>query len=116
MSAWEEVDQWREKQVSGDVPRTAPAPKVKAVFRAMTVGEELMALALGGCRFSPGTFDKRFARDVAWQATQEPKQITEKQAALLRKMITRYRRQIRAGSLASEDRALLSPPVTKGSR
>ena len=62
----------------------------------MTFGEEQMAEALGRCKI-PSGFAKRFARDLEWQtrpASPRFRQITEKQAAWLRKLCHTYRRQI----------------------
>lgn len=116
MGSWAEVDSWREKQVSGDVPRTAPAPKKKdpVVWRDMTLPESKLILALSGCRFTPGCFDKRFARDLYGQL--DGGRIAEKQAALLRKMVTRYRRQIRADAIAPEDQHLLTKASSPNGR
>lgn len=81
--------------------------KGSAVFRPCTWGEQLMAFALERCSFAPGTFAKRFARELAWQV-RDRSVITEKQADLLRKLVRTYRRQIRADALQPEDRHLLS--------
>ncbi len=64
----------------------------KAVFRAMTDIEARSAKALGRARFAPGTFDKRFARNVAGQVTE--RLITDKQAVLMWELVHRYRRSI----------------------
>lgn len=66
-----------------------------AVWRPMTADEREMALCLGRCRFSPGSFQKRFAHQVSSQAMLgELAKITEKQASLLRKQVWHFRRQI----------------------
>lgn len=52
-----------------------------------------MAQHLGRCTFPVASFDKRFAADVASLAA-NLREITHKQAALLRVKVQRYRRQI----------------------
>lgn len=44
------------------------------------------------CTFLPGSFDKRFVRNMSYHV--EGSDITEKQAECLKKMHHRYRRQI----------------------
>jgi len=68
--------------------------------RPMTDAERQMALSLspGKVTYLPGSFDKRFARDMAALAMETEPQITEKQAALLVEKIHRYRRQLRKGT------------------
>jgi hypothetical protein len=61
--------------------------------------ELTMARALAGCSFTPGTWDKRFARDLAAQL-RATEQITQAQAENLRRMVHRYRRQIPAEVVA----------------
>ena len=76
--------------------------------RPMTPDEVRMALALGACRFSPGTFAKRFAGQTAANAVHD-QLITDKGAAFLRKLVWSYRRQIPAAVVA-----LAGPPVVSG--
>lgn len=52
------------------------------------------AVLLGSARFSPGSFHKRFARQLAAQARTDNPTITQKQAALLWELCWRYRKQI----------------------
>lgn len=73
----------------GELPKRS-----KPVWREFTADERKMALALGGCTFSVGSFDKRFARDVSARAAAPLGKISERQAALLPRMVYRYRRQI----------------------
>lgn len=90
-----------------------PAPKAKrepAVYRAMTADEVALATALGRCSFSVGSFDKRFARDISAAAAVQQPLITAKQADLLRRLVTRYRRQIRATDVPEAERHLLTKP------
>ena len=63
------------------------------VFREMTDEEARASLALGACSFSVGTFDKRFARGLSGSARTK-REITDKQAAVLWRLVYRYRRQI----------------------
>ena len=63
----------------------------------MTNDEVVMATHLAACRFVPGTAVKRFARDMAFQASHEAgleRSLTEKQAKYLRDSVIRFRRQI----------------------
>ncbi|NUQ07033.1 MAG: hypothetical protein HUU31_24340 [Anaerolineae bacterium] len=61
----------------------------------MTPEQIAQAKALVRCTFLPGSYDKRFAKDMAFYAVHQPgRELTEKQAALLEKMMHRYRRQL----------------------
>jgi hypothetical protein len=82
----------------------------RAVFRPMIGAEIRAALALGACRFTPASFDKRFVRGLAGEA-RTTKRITDKQAVLLWELVHRYRRQI-------EDEELLkiAKAVKEGAR
>lgn len=73
------------------VPRT-PVPRTVVGAAA----EELAVLArrLSGCRFLPGSWDKRFAHDMAALASAEPIAFTERQAESLRRLAHRYRKQL----------------------
>lgn len=79
----------------------------RAVFRAMTSDERVLVYALSDCSFTPGSFDKRFARDLRARAGEDQPQISEKQAALLRQLIHRYRRQILVQRVPVAERHLL---------
>ena len=81
-------------------------------YRPMAEAERELARALSGCKFTPASFDKRFARDMRGIAESLTPQVTEKQAALLRRMITRYRRQIQPASIPEPERHLLAKPTT----
>ena len=63
---------------------TAPLPRTD-----LTTIEVKMLRALAGCTFTPGSFDKRFVRDIQGQTA-----LTEKQRDLLHKTFYRYRRQM----------------------
>ena len=52
-----------------------------------------MLAALRFCSFLPGSFDKRFIRELAEYVQNVAPEITEKQEACLRKMACKYRRQ-----------------------
>lgn len=60
----------------------------------MTLDEVRMALALGECRFLPGSFDKRFAHGIASRAECDAPTISAGEASLVRKFVVRYRRQV----------------------
>lgn len=80
------------------------------IRRPASADERALSSALARCSFSAGTFDKRFARDLNGQLQAPDAEITEKQAALLRKLVTRYRRQISEGSIPAPERHLLEQP------
>jgi len=61
----------------------------------MTEREKIAARTLARCRFAVGSYDKRFARDMASIANNKPEtELSEKQLAYLWKCVYRYRRQI----------------------
>ena len=61
----------------------------------MTDDEKSMAFALAACRFVPGIGTKRFARDIAYRASQKDSgDLTAKQREYLRTAVIRFRRQI----------------------
>lgn len=63
---------------------------VGPVRRPLTAEEAQAIQALQRVTYLPGSWDKRFARDVSYLTT-----ITEKQAAQVRRLVHRYRRQIK---------------------
>jgi hypothetical protein len=95
-------------------PEVAEPPKVSKgpEYRRMTADEHALALELDGCSFTPGSFDKRFARNLGGEARSPTGEgsITERQAGLLLKMVTRYRRQIRPGAIPGHLHHLLVAP------
>lgn len=81
-------------------------PKVPRQRRLMTPKEIDLAAALGRCRFSPASWDKRFANDMAGLALHlVAPTITEKQAEHLQRLAHRYR-----GQLA--ELPVVAPPLT----
>lgn len=70
----------------------------RVTYREMTEEERRAALALGACTFSVGTFDKRFARGLRGAAASS-REISEKQAALMWRLVWRYRRQFQEEAL-----------------
>lgn len=56
--------------------------------------EAIRAISPARVTYLPGSPDKRFARDIQYQATTTGN-ITERQAEYLRRLLHRYRRQIR---------------------
>lgn len=68
----------------------------------MTEREQDAARALSKCTYLPGSFEKRFARDMASHASSESPQITERQRTWLWKQVFRYRRQIKDKALIAE--------------
>ncbi len=85
--------------------------KAPAAYRPMSIAEQLLARALGRCTLPPASFTKRFARDLARQADQPEPKITEKQLATLFRFARRFRRQIRADSMAPEHHFLLDKSI-----
>lgn len=85
------------------LPESA-APKKKArktaAWRPMTDNEIALARALWNCSFPPATAQKRFARNLAEQASAPDPKITDAQRRYLHVMVHRYRRQIPAEILA----------------
>lgn len=57
----------------------------------MTDEQRKMVDELAGCTFIPGSYQKRFVRDMI---SRLDKDLTEKQAAFLAKLRVKYRRQI----------------------
>lgn len=61
----------------------------------MTPAESLIARSLGGCRFLPASWDKRFCRDMAAIAEHSPDlEFTERQSTHLIRLVHKYRRQM----------------------
>lgn len=92
-------------------------PVCKTPHRLMTPNEIEMATALAGCRFSPGSADKRFARHLSPQALFLTPWITAKQAAALRVRVKRYRRQLPADLVERAAEPYVEPlglPAGKG--
>lgn len=59
-----------------------------------------IARALGDCFFLPASWDKRFARQMAYVAEHSPdKDLTDKQIANLIRLAHKYRRQMPTGAL-----------------
>ena len=68
----------------------------------MTSAERQIALALAGCTFLPGSWQKRFARDMAATATHAPDHpLSERQTAWLIRLAHIYRRQLPTVVLAA---------------
>lgn len=75
----------------------------------MTPEQISMATALARVTMRPAIATKRFARDMADLATQQPDQpLTQRQAQYLAEAVVRYRRQIPADVVALARAAL--PP------
>lgn len=61
----------------------------------MTDIEKSIAINLNKCRYMPGSFEKRFARDMAFVAENNPTiDLTEKQREQLYRQLKRYRKQL----------------------
>lgn len=61
----------------------------------MTLEERIIAINLDKCTYLPGSFEKRFARDMAFFAKNQPdRELTARQKEWLYQQLKRYRRQI----------------------
>lgn len=70
--------------------------------RPATDSELALITALQGCRFPPASFSKRFAREL------DPARVTDGQVAQVRRLVTKFRRQISPTAIHEADRHLLS--------
>lgn len=68
----------------------------------MTEQQQRWVAELSHCSFYPGSYDKRFVRDLA--SYPPDKALTEKQAAFLHKLAWRYREQ-------RNDAGMQAPPL-----
>lgn len=82
----------------------------------MTALEQDAARALGKCTYLPGSFEKRFARDMASHASSESPQITERQRAWLWKQVYRYRKQIKDKDLIEQAARETGAAQARGAR
>lgn len=92
--------------------------KPKATFRPMTADEQALARAMRRGAFIAGKvdhFDRQFAQDIHRRADQKEPQISEKQAVMLRKLITKYRDKVRAADIPAAEKHLLEEPKKRGS-
>lgn len=70
----------------------------------MTELQRLRAHALAQCTMCPGSWEKRFARDMASIATANPSQpLTPKQVEWISKLSWRFRRQMPAHLVPAQD-------------
>lgn len=89
-------------QFGGDViafwhrPQVQRPKRTQAVYRRMTADEQRMIEALARATFLPASWAKRFARDLAAQATAHEPKITDRQAEALAHLVHTYRRQLPA--------------------
>lgn len=68
----------------------------------MTEREHYAANQLARCSFQPGSFEKRFAKQIKAKAVSDNPEITEKGRACLWRLVYRYRRQIPDERLIAE--------------
>jgi nitrogenase molybdenum-iron protein alpha/beta subunit len=61
----------------------------------MDDADRALIAALAQVRYQPGSFDKRFTRDMAARAGQDGAALSERQRACLERMRRHYRRQLR---------------------
>jgi len=98
--AWaEQKQQARLQWLAEHTKDTAPDELdtvIKRLERFPITPYDIMAIAaLDRCTYLPGSFEKRFARDMAALYKQDNPQITGRQRAWLWKQVYRYRRQIK---------------------
>ena len=67
--------------------------KSKVEKIAMTTDEQKICLALGTCRYLPGTFDKRLGNNLCSQASTN-QLITESQKEWMYRLLYKYRKQL----------------------
>jgi hypothetical protein len=78
-------------------------------------GAKRIAKALAGCSMLPGSWDKRFARDMARLAETEPdKELTDPQKENLIRLAHKYRRQLGKDFLAKLFTPIEPPVLTGG--
>jgi hypothetical protein len=83
--------------------------------RPMTDAEVALARALARCSFPVASTPKRFAREVRAQVDHGA-EITERQAAYLRRLVSIYRRQIPPASIPEAERYLLTDAAARSAR
>lgn len=70
----------------------------------MTALQQLRAKSLAACTMCPGSWEKRFSRDMASIATARPEMIlTSKQIEWLNKLSWRFRRQMPSHLVPAQD-------------
>jgi hypothetical protein len=82
--------------------------KPKAQFRPMTADEQALARALKRGAFMVSAFDREFAQRIHRQADARAPEISDKQAALLRKLIASYRTKVNPAVIPEAERHLLA--------
>ena len=106
MSAWKE---WEARKLEERRAKRAQTikelPPIHERF-PMTEQEKDAALALSKCTFLPGSFEKRFARDMASIVNGEMPQITPKQKIYLWRLTYKFRRQINNDALVKLAKAI----------
>lgn len=88
------------------------AERARVPRRPMTEVERALVTALARCSFPVASPPKRFARDLASQADATG-EITERQAEHLRRLVARFRRQIRPSALPESERWLLTDEAAR---
>jgi hypothetical protein len=83
--------------------------------RPMTEPEEALVRAISKCSFPVASSPKRFARDIHAQL-EHGAEITEAQAAYLRRLVSTYRRQISASAIPEAERYLLTASAAQMAR
>lgn len=82
-----------------------------------TDGERSLLMALRGCRFAVGSYDKRFVRNVSAEALNpEHPGLTERQRAFLALLGHRYRRQLASRGWPPPAKAITTEMVVANPR
>jgi len=84
---------WKLKQMEKRVIPTDPTDKYEPEWTEKTVGDYRLQLdALKECTFRPGSYEKRFVRDVS--SMSDGQILSTKMIELIENLYHRYRRQI----------------------
>jgi hypothetical protein len=86
----------------------------KPHFRPMTPDEQALARALRRGAFMVRVEDRRFAQDMAHRADLAKPELSEAQAAHLRRLVKRYRKKVRPADVPESERHLLEEPKKGG--
>lgn len=106
---------WTEACGAAGVARPAARGRPAAVYRIATATDHSLAVALARCTFPPGSASKRFARELP-SLLEQRGEITDRQAAFLRRLVTIYRRQIDPVWLPSSEHYLLTEDAARALR
>lgn len=87
------------------------AERPKVPRRPMTHEERLRALHLAALRYAPGTWSKRFAREVGARVGTDNATITDREAKAMERLAWTFRRQLQKKGLGRFVPASKPPPA-----